>query len=584
MALSLDSIHQTLNNFFINQFKADAESSVLFRFDKFGSVISDQDFINPISPDLGYSSALAREVFSELVNQVPVEQDDGLNIFLSQNGIDEQYFYRLLSPSIPYIPEGTNDQTASAIISSFSQLKADANKQWANIVAASLKTQAEYKPSLAAPESWYDKSRNDVWTNQSFQVGESTATTTPNTPQFQLWKLKVDDATLQKALQAGQAGAAARPPGPNYVNTQLFIKSKLSGNVIDIVGASTQAGAPLNAWPQKQTGTDNQIWELVPDPAGSGYYFIKSKLNGNVIDIVGASTQAGAQLDAWPQKSTGTDNQLWELVPDPAGSGYYFIKSKLNGNVIDIVGASAAAGTRLDAWPQKPTGNDNQLWGLVLAPAQPTAVAAPPGQVMHMTAFHPGFAVAMAPANAGQAHAAMNVAMLHTVGAPVAANVAAPASAFHQQYYSLNVTDRVLVARTIANSAPTQPTTTKSISISFAYCLVKIQRPWYIDAFVGDNRWYIPSVGQGQLTSGSGTGLKFSLLPIGFVAVRKLSIEASWSADDIAAAKNATGFGPFKVDSAIVDNKLSHDGIQIIGWLLQRMPALPPNGDPGGTV
>jgi hypothetical protein len=81
MALSLDSIHQTLNNFFINQFKADAESSVLFRFDKFGSVISDQDFINPISPDLGYSSALAREVFSELVNQIPVEQDDGLNIF-----------------------------------------------------------------------------------------------------------------------------------------------------------------------------------------------------------------------------------------------------------------------------------------------------------------------------------------------------------------------------------------------------------------------------------------------------------------------------------------------------------------------
>lgn len=35
----------------------------------------------------------------------------------------------------------------------------------------------------------------------------------------------------------------------------------------------------------------------------------------------------------------------------------FLIKSKLNGNVIDIRGSSAAAGTRLDAFPQKATGN-----------------------------------------------------------------------------------------------------------------------------------------------------------------------------------------------------------------------------------
>ena len=49
------------------------------------------------------------------------------------------------------------------------------------------------------------------------------------------------------------------------------------------------------------------------------YYFIKSKLDGNVIDISGGSTASGAGLDAYPQKSTGTDNQLWEFVADPAG-------------------------------------------------------------------------------------------------------------------------------------------------------------------------------------------------------------------------------------------------------------------------
>jgi len=141
-----------------------------------------------------------------------------------------------------------------------------------------------------------------------------------------------------------------------------FIKSKLNGDVIDILDASTTAGAGLDSYPQKTTGTDNQLWEFVLDPAGSGYYFIKSKLDGNVIDIKGASTEAGALLDAWPQNTTGTDNQLWEFVSDPAGSGYCFVKSKLNGNVIDIQDASTNPATPLDAYPWKLAGYDNQLW------------------------------------------------------------------------------------------------------------------------------------------------------------------------------------------------------------------------------
>ena len=79
-------------------------------------------------------------------------------------------------------------------------------------------------------------------------------------------------------------------------NAFCFIKSKLDGNVIDIQGASAQAGALLDAYPQKSSGTDNQLWEFAPDPAGSGYSFIKSKLDENVIDIQGASTKAAASI------------------------------------------------------------------------------------------------------------------------------------------------------------------------------------------------------------------------------------------------------------------------------------------------
>ena len=153
------------------------------------------------------------------------------------------------------------------------------------------------------------------------------------------------------------------------MSNYYFIKSKLSGNVIDIEGASTANGALLDAFTQKTTGTDNQLWEFVPDPAGSGYYFIKSKLNGNVIDIQNGDTipgqKDGTPLDAFNQKTTGTENQLWQFVKDPAGSGYCFIMSQLNGNVIDIQNALTAPGTPLDSYPMKSSGTDNQLWEVV---------------------------------------------------------------------------------------------------------------------------------------------------------------------------------------------------------------------------
>jgi len=146
------------------------------------------------------------------------------------------------------------------------------------------------------------------------------------------------------------------------MSTYCLIKSKLNGNVIDVRGASTKPGALLDSYPSNSTGSDNQLWEFVQDPSGSGYCFIKSKLDGNVIDILGADTNANVLLDAYPQKASGQDNQLWGFFPDPKAPGYFVIKSALNGNVIDVRGASKTAGVLLDAYPQKSAGNDNQLW------------------------------------------------------------------------------------------------------------------------------------------------------------------------------------------------------------------------------
>lgn len=145
------------------------------------------------------------------------------------------------------------------------------------------------------------------------------------------------------------------------------IKSKLSGNVIDIEGASTADGALLDAYTLKTSGNDNQLWEFVPDPNGSGYYFIKSKLNGNVIDIQNSGGKDGTPLDAVPQQTAAnnTASQLWQFVEDPSGSGYCFIMSQLNGNVIEIQNASKTPGAALESYPVKFRSTDNELWEVV---------------------------------------------------------------------------------------------------------------------------------------------------------------------------------------------------------------------------
>ena len=95
----------------------------------------------------------------------------------------------------------------------------------------------------------------------------------------------------------------------------LFIETLLDGNAISISGMSTAPGAALLSWPQKPTGNDDQLWQFVPDPLGSGYFFLKTKLNGNVIGIAGMSTAPGAGLVSSLQKSTEYDDQLWKIVP-----------------------------------------------------------------------------------------------------------------------------------------------------------------------------------------------------------------------------------------------------------------------------
>jgi hypothetical protein len=157
-----------------------------------------------------------------------------------------------------------------------------------------------------------------------------------------------------------------------YYNIASYLTDK--GGVpllIDIAVDQPDGAGGYYLYTNQPTGSDTQLWTIVDGP--SPYVFIQSQWkdpSGNqvVIDIHQGSNRPGTRLDGYPQKSTGYDNQLWVPFEDVT-SGYVFYQSKLSDPagsvlVIDIEGNSTALKTPLDAYPQKSTNYQNQLWQL----------------------------------------------------------------------------------------------------------------------------------------------------------------------------------------------------------------------------
>lgn len=173
----------------------------------------------------------------------------------------------------------------------------------------------------------------------------------------------------------------------------FVITSKQTGYALDIKGGSHNPGTPVILWAKH--GQENQQWFIEPvtgtirsranpnlcltingsnrlvvdhfRPGDVNQTWLSNKsrdsiecrANTNrVFDVVGASTAQGAEVCAWDFH--GRDNQRWKLESQP--KRYFFIKSELNGKVLDVEGGNARPGARIIMWNQKGGHPDNQLW------------------------------------------------------------------------------------------------------------------------------------------------------------------------------------------------------------------------------
>jgi aryl-phospho-beta-D-glucosidase BglC (GH1 family) len=164
--------------------------------------------------------------------------------------------------------------------------------------------------------------------------------------------------TLTAVPVATEAEAATIDTSASYV-----LASRHSGKAIDVNGGSTSDGAAIVQWTRSDAA--NQQFQFVD--AGGGYYQLRARHSGKVIDV--SSTANGADV---VQRTAGSATSQQFRVVD-TDSGYVKLINRSSGKALDLWGWSTANGGRISQYTD--SGGANQQWQLVKIGAGATATS-----------------------------------------------------------------------------------------------------------------------------------------------------------------------------------------------------------------
>ncbi|MDJ0786470.1 MAG: M12 family metallopeptidase [Myxococcota bacterium] len=102
--------------------------------------------------------------------------------------------------------------------------------------------------------------------------------------------------------------------GPTY---QIVNRNYGQEECLDVANASLAAGTAVNEFPCH--GGNNQMWQVQPDPDGTGTFFIRNKNSGQCLDVPNAST-GFVGVNQFP--CNGADNQRFTLYHNPSPQPY----------------------------------------------------------------------------------------------------------------------------------------------------------------------------------------------------------------------------------------------------------------------
>lgn len=142
-----------------------------------------------------------------------------------------------------------------------------------------------------------------------------------------------------------------------------------------------------------------------------------------------------------------------------------------------------------------------------------------------------------------------------------------------------------LVASAPSRGAPL--VTSDGFSFTLETCVVRLRRPWLSDGFLNLHNWFVTGVAKGSICAGNGSESEtpLSVLPLACVCVRNVSIKAQWTTADRQQVEISSHLGAFALLGRQFDQNtatLTVPGMQLIAWICQSLPALPPLDPPSG--
>jgi arabinoxylan arabinofuranohydrolase len=143
------------------------------------------------------------------------------------------------------------------------------------------------------------------------------------------------------------------PPPPGYPTGYHRLTIGNNSLCLDVSGAATTAGAAITQW--TCTGATNQQFQFVP--VADGYGRLQAQHSGYDVAVSGSSTAAGVP-NIVQQAPNSAPNSLW--LPVQQSDGSYSFKNRNSGLCLDVYGANSTLGQQLDQWQCKNAAGTNQ--------------------------------------------------------------------------------------------------------------------------------------------------------------------------------------------------------------------------------
>ena len=153
------------------------------------------------------------------------------------------------------------------------------------------------------------------------------------------------------------------------INGRYKIVNKASGKVLSLTNGNASVRGNVYQW--ADGGVSNQSWLVTPAPSSHSDFSYVSIKNANTetmnlyLDAQAWNMDAGANVSAWSDNDTADPNdwQYWHLTH--ISDGYYTITNHLTGLYLEVSGASTSNGGNVQQWTYN--GNDCQLWKFIPA-------------------------------------------------------------------------------------------------------------------------------------------------------------------------------------------------------------------------